>query len=482
MFNHTQLVKFKMNIPNRTIVNIAFMLLLTASLLACGGGSGPGEDPVPPSTQTQLQGVWEKTGYGLVLNISGSTVTGYDYTSNTCARQESEDLAGLVNRLGEVSNNAFTLKDAPIGFVENYAKIDRLPVVCDTPIGSRPTDVFEHVWHTFNDYYAFFVERDVDWLAQYDSVRNDVYDGMSDIELFDALSALVAPIDDVHVKIAGPTDQPFSPGTPKGFFQDFIAEFEAQTDVTDVQAYFAQELNTALAIIDTVYLDSDFAEGGGPSNDFFKWGFIGDDIGYLSIGAFILQFDRSIADQLVEVEDVIDQVLTDLASAQSLIVDVRLTPGGADPIALAIASRFADIERMVMRKQTRTVEGDGLLQTLSLAPSPRVKFAKPVVVLTSGFSASATEVFTLAMRSMPHVSVVGEPTIGALSDILEKPLPNGWQFELANEVYYDADGTAFEAVGIPPDVEVPAFAKPERETGQDSALNAALTLLGFDFG
>ena len=163
------------------------------------------------------------------------------------------------------------------------------------------------------------------------------------------------------------------------------------------------------------------------------------------------------------------------------IVDVRLTPGGADPIALAIASRFADVERMVMRKQTRTIEGDGLLQSLSLAPSSRVKFARPVVVLTSGFSASATEVFTLAMRSMPHVSLVGEPTIGALSDILEKPLPNGWQFELANEVYYDSDGVVFEAVGIPPDVEVPAFAKPEREAGQDSALNAALTLLGLDF-
>ena len=105
-------------------------------------------------------------------------------------------------------------------------------------------------------------------------------------------------------------------------------------------------------------------------------------------------------------------------------------------------------------------------------------YNNPVVVLTSGFSASATEIFSLAMRSLPHVTLVGEPTIGELSDVLEKPLPNGWQVELANEVYTDAGGFSYEVTGVPPHIDVPAFGKTERDIGQDSAINAALTLLG----
>ena len=296
------------------------------------------------------------------------------------------------------------------------------------------------------------------------------------------MSELIGPIDDVHVSISAPDGTTFTPGRPKGFYRDFLEEFEQQTDLPSAEEYFAQELNTALAIVDSVYLDGAFVEAGGPSDDFFKWGLIGDDIGYLNVGAFILGFDRPIADQLAEVEAIIDRVLADLSATQALIIDVRLSPGGADPIALAVANRFADRERVAIRKTTRATGSPGLVEEVSVMPSARIRYRNPAVVLTSGFSASATETFILAMRALPQVRFVGERTVGALSDILEKPLPNGWQVNLANEVYFDAAGIAYEAVGIPPDIEVPAFGSRERRIGQDSALNAALKQLGGRYG
>ena len=476
---------YQMKTAIKETLLITLVVICLAAMTACGGGGGnssrPSPSPTPVTTQSQLQGVWEKRGYGLVLEVSGNRVAAYDFTTQTCARQPVDDLSSLTSELDTITadGDEFTLRAAPTGFVDRYFKIASLPTACSTPIGVSAIELFEHTWHTFNEYYAFFVERNVDWLAQYDAVRPTIHDGMSDEALFAAISDLVSPIDDVHISIkAG--DDVFSPGSPKGFFDDFRTEYEAQNEIASVEDYFAQELNTALGIIDNAYLDNEYVEAGGPSDDFFKWGLIGDDIGYLFVGAFILQFDRTIADQLSDVEHVLDQALSDLDGTDALIIDVRLSPGGADPIAIAVANRFADMERLALRKHTRTIEGEGAPQEVSLIKSSRVTYNNPVVVLTSGFSASATEIFSLAMRSLPHVTLVGEPTIGALSDVLEKPLPNGWQVDLANEVYTDAGGFTYEVTGVPPHIEVPAYRKSERDIGQDSAINAALTVLGVE--
>ena len=459
----------------KTTLILVTMLYLTA----CGGGGG-GSSSGSSGIGDQVQGVWEGRGYGYVIDVSGSNYTGYDFTSKTCYRHEKTNLDELVRRFDNMSadNESFTVRDAPTGFVDTFYRTEGVPAVCQSPIGLVPQEVFDHVWHTFNEYYAFFEERQVDWLAQYDATRDRVSNDMSEDALFNVLVDLVAPIDDVHVSIAMDDEQSYSPGNPKGFIEDFTMEFEAQSEIRSLEAYIERELGSALSIIDDVYLGGEFSEGGGPTGDFFKWGFIDDRIGYLSIGAFILQLDRAIADQYPEVEDVMDSALTDLASANSLIIDVRLSPGGADPIALAIANRFADAQRLAISKYSRSVEGEGEIQEAYVEPTSRIGFSGPVAVLTSGFSASATESFVLAMGSLPQVTVVGERTIGALSDILEKPLPNDWSFGLANEVYSDAQGLSFEALGIPPHIQVPAFAKKERDIGGDSALNAALSVLG----
>lgn len=459
-----------MSFFNLYALSLVSMLVL---LVGCGGGDSSTE------SESVLQGHWERKGYGQIYSVEGQRVTSYDYSSQTCVELDTFSLAEFESEIESIGEDEteFYIEGAAEQFSTTYEKMAFFPVVCESPIGAEPTDMFEHVWHSFNDYYAFFEERDVNWLQQYDLIRDDIDDDMSEQDLFDALSQMVSVIDDVHVKIKR-DEAYFSPGEPKGFYQDFIDEFESQSVVSELQAYFDQEIGLALAIIDQVYLDGEFKTAGGASNQFVKWGLIDDDIGYLSIGAFIFDFERSIEDQVEEMEEVIDQALLDLADTEALIVDVRLSPGGTDVIAIAIANHFADTDRLAFSKITRTIQGETDPQEFYLSPTSGVAYHAPVVVLTSGFSASATEAFTLSMRALPQVTQIGEPTIGALSDVLEKTLPNGWQFELANEVYFDPMGEVYENVGIPPHVPVGAFEKEERENGEDSALNAALDYLG----
>jgi carboxyl-terminal processing protease len=85
---------------------------------------------------------------------------------------------------------------------------------------------------------------------------------------------------------------------------------------------------------------------------------------------------------------------------------------------------------------------------------------------------SAAEGFTLTMRAFPTVTHAGETTRGALSDLLERPLPNGWTLTLSNEVVLDADGESWERRGIPPDLPMDVF-----ESGNlDGRVDAILAL------
>lgn len=450
-------------------------------LIACGGGSNSSSrpDPVtmPPvaTLQDRLQGVWEQSGYGRVFRIAGSTVETFDITTQTCVlagTEVSDDFSGIT--LSE-DETAFTTRDTEISFEERYSKIDELPGVCEQLSGDAPGEIYDHTWHTFNEYYAFFNEREVDWLVQRDATRDRVHEDLSEAELFDVLSMLLAPLDDEHVFLTSESLY-FNPAQPKGFLLQLISDFEQQSETGDLSDYIGLQLHQWDANIRSLYLDGDVESA---ADDTFIWGTIGDEIGYLRIDAMIFSLDEAIEDQVAEAETLLDQVFTDLADTNSLIVDIRLNGGGTDAISFAIARRFADSERLSVSKFTRTLSGDGASQSIHIGPIDRPSYLNPVVLITSGFSTSAAEVFTLAMRAWPQVTHIGEATNGSISDVLEKPLPNGWTVELANEVYLDSEGKSHEATGIPPHLEVPVFRMEERNAGQDSAINAALELLGF---
>lgn len=454
------------------------LLLFMAALSACGGGGGAdntGTGATNPvrSLQDKLQGVWQQRGYGVTVRVSGSSVERFDTTSQTCFLTEKTDLDELAGLQLSEDESTFAIRPTELDFAEHYYKTDSLPAPCDSPVQNNSVDIYQHVWHSFNEYYAFFQERNVDWLAQRDLTRDLVNDATSDARLFEVLSTLILPLDDEHVFLdAG--EQYFDPARSKGFLLQLVDEFNAQKEVADVNQYVNLELQKWDLVTREYYLDGAAASA---ADEAFLWGKITDRIGYLRMDAMILNLTQRIEGQVKTVEGILDKIMTQMADTQGMIVDLRLNGGGADPVAFAIARRFADTERLVVSKFTRTAEGEGPRQDMYLGPVDRPSYLKPVVVITSKFSTSAAEVFTLAMRAWPQVTHIGEATNGSLSDVLEKPLPNGWLIGLANEVYLDGEGNGFEASGIPPHIPVPVFRLEERRAGRDSALEAALELL-----
>ena len=58
----------------------------------------------------------------------------------------------------------------------------------------------------------------------------------------------------------------------------------------------------------------------------------------------------------------------------------------------------------------------------------------------------------MALRTLPNAILIGQPTQGALSDVLSKTLPNGWTFGLSNEIYATAGGATPEVSGVMPHI------------------------------
>ena len=101
----------------------------------------------------------------------------------------------------------------------------------------------------------------------------------------------------------------------------------------------------------------------------------------------------------------------------------------------------------------------------------------PVLLLTSDATGSGAEIFTLAMRDLPNVRVLGEPTGGGLSDVHGVNLPNGWKFGLSNQEYRTMADELFEGTGVPVDISV-LIDPSALNAGKDNFLAEAIKLLG----
>jgi len=156
------------------------------------------------------------------------------------------------------------------------------------------------------------------------------------------------------------------------------------------------------------------------------------------------------------------------------VVDVRDNGGGYDGVSLRIAGYLIDRKRLAFTKSASKGEGFGARQSVFIEPRAAERYTGRIFLLTSGLTASAAEIFVLALLRHPRVTRIGEPTRGELSDVMERHLPNGWRVTLSNELYRASDGELYEDRGIPPHVELPFPHRRDVAAGRDPMLDHVL--------
>ncbi|MBQ4839957.1 S41 family peptidase [Pseudoalteromonas luteoviolacea] len=445
-----------------------YKLLIAASCLVL---SGCQDNQDHRSDLQRSAGTWHKPAYGEALHITMSRVLRYQYNSYDCI-QTSELTHQQANRQLEVkkvhSTERLRLIHKDQVYPIDYRQIAAIPTQCDDPISASktvsPVIVFDYFWHTFNDYYAFFSIRNLDWQAQYDQYRPLVTESMTEQALFDVLSEMIAPLQDMHASISSPQQEYFSRKSVPllNAVQQEMANLNYLGEEHDMYRIF-EHYQSQLQSISQHYITPDSLTTI-PENSHTAtaiWGKTADNIGILVLNNMDSYSEAQTANesqQLLAAHKMMSRVMTDLGDTDAMLLDIRHNTGGDDAISLAIAGYFADKEVLAFNKQAINQTGRGIPVRQKLTLNPNA-YTKPVYLLTSQLTVSAAEVFTMAMDQLDHVTKVGEETAGALSDALRFELPNGWQLSLSNEIYRNAQGDMFEHTGFTPDHHVPAFSQ-----------------------
>jgi carboxyl-terminal processing protease len=151
--------------------------------------------------------------------------------------------------------------------------------------------------------------------------------------------------------------------------------------------------------------------------------------------------------------------------AQAFILDLRYNGGGLLGQAVDVTGIF----------QTGVVTStEGLHQPLEvLETDGPVATGKPLVLLVNGYSASASEIVTGALKDHQRAEIIGTRTFGKglVQDTVS--LGNGAALHLTIAVYLTPNGTNINKKGIVPDIVVPDDPK----TKKDEQLQAALKYL-----
>lgn len=490
-------------------------------LAACGGGGGSSSSNNSNNNSNnnavaeQYQGNWKAEGYGLAFKVDADSIELYQYTSNNCFLEEHfEDITTQeVERSLRLNNDGDIEWYSQVGSANfgapavSFASAEALPTSCTD--GLEPTigdsnyqdsalNVFDVFREIFTEYFVDVEQVSDAWQSMADELRYALPDGPGDVQLIEAMNVLIHELSDTHNFVDlgnGQTLRAFSNPT---FLDQLIAEFAqligvqlpldtselTHQQIEDINSYISSEFELTQAItLNYAEQESDIKQS---DNGLITW-FENDGVGYLNISAMTGFGDENAADDLASTESaianldaILDEALADLANVSAMIVDVRMNDGGHDYISLAIASRFTDDSVHAYSKQARLGTGRTPLIDVFISPRGEYRFTGPTFLLVSRNTVSAAEVFSLSMSALDNVTLVGEPTQGAFSDVLGWTLPNGFELGLSNEFYLTPEGQWLEGEGVPVDIEVPTFSLEARTNFADEAIETVVSLLTDD--
>ena len=308
----------------------------------------------------------------------------------------------------------------------------------DTPKGN-----FEALWRIIDEHYCFLDYKQhtygLDWQEVYNKYKVRVEERMSSQQLFEVLCNMLAELRDGHVNLSASHDY----GRYWSWFEDYPTNFS-----------------------DTLYrryMGTDYRLAAG-----MEYRVLDDNIGYIRYESF----------KSAVGEGNLDEALMHMALCRGLIIDIRSNGGGDITNAEKLAARFTNEKVLVGYVQHKTGPGHNDFSTMEpryLEPSANMRWQKPVVLLVNRGVFSAANEFTMYMKALPQVKIVGDHTGGGSGMPFSSSLPNGWVVRFSAIPMYDAQRQSCE-FGIDPHYNV-SLTQEDFLRGRDTIIEFARQLL-----
>ena len=351
------------------------------------------------------------------------------------------------------------------------------------------------VWNLVNERYYDPKMNGVDWASQLEKYNRQVPLTNSDAEFYDVMKRMVANMNDAHTRFLTPRearDRRNRKGVTAGVLlsrvegktvvekvlpeatgdlakvkpgmivrevngEDIEKKFaQVQQDVGSSSSPRALEILTYRTIMrgepnTTVKIGLTDANG----NDFEvtlrrkvvddKSEAFGDRLesgfGYIAVSSFKAPIYAKFKKELLQLKD-----------APGLIIDLRYNGGGSINEVLRMASAFINEKKRFGQLMRRRGDSNQSLKAFSAGKRGGQIYSKPIVVLTSKFSASGSELFASSLQEFGRAKVIGRQTCGCLLGISRKHrLKGGSELHISDIGFLSAKGKVYEKIGVTPD-------------------------------
>lgn len=287
------------------------------------------------------------------------------------------------------------------------------------PPKNNPEAVFDNLWTTFNEEYAPFEERKVNWDSIYNAYRPLVKSSSTDDELFQVLSNMLKVFDDGHINLIAPQKQVFNSN-------------RIRREKIDDQLFNKQVIKN--------YLESDIKVG---IDESYIYGKIKNhNVAYI--------FFDYVGDNWLVMNDFLNKY----SNVNGYIFDLRHNQGGDFTYCFSEMGRLTNQNRYVFKSKTKNGKGkNDYTEWKEWYIRPKGNFVnKPIIVLIDRYTISAGERAVMAFKTLPNVTLIGDTTSGAHGTMIGRELANGWYYSIVPQKVQMPDGKSYEGIGIAPNI------------------------------
>ena len=380
--------------------------------------------------------------------------------------------------------------------------------------------IFDKVWRLVNTRYYDPKMNGTNWSNVKEKYEPLIPQTSDDPEFYDVLKKMVGEMNDAHTRFLTPREARERRSRKGTTIGALLSEIEGKTVVEKVLPDAKGELakvkpGMIVRTIDGVRVEKRLAEArkevGGSSSKralqiltyrrllrgepgtSIKIGLIGEDgknfevtlnrkvisqtskaigtilpsgIGYLAVSSFRAPISAEFKKTLLKLKD-----------APSIIIDLRYNGGGSISEVLRMAGMFLDKKYSFGKFMRRKGTAKQSLKKFSAGRKGRQIYSKPILILTSKFSASGSELFASGLQELGRAKVVGGQTCGCLLGISRKHrLRGGSELHISDIGFLSAKGKIYEKVGVTPDQVVKTKIL-DLQSGFDRGISTAEKLL-----
>lgn len=302
---------------------------------------------------------------------------------------------------------------------------------------------FDALWQIVDSHYCFFQEKDIDWTEIGQAYRTQISAETTSFQLYFICAAMLDELKDGHVNLISYYNT--------SYYRNWWADYPQDFNLRTIQEH---------------YLNFDYLQTSG-----ITYKELPDKVGYM----YYPSFSSTIG------ETALDYILAIVSGCRCLIIDIRNNGGGALTNIDTLVARFISEKTTGGYIIHKTGPGhndfsDPYPVEYDPADAGRIKWERPIILLTNRACFSAANSFTAVMKSLPNVTVIGARTGGGGGLPFSSELPVGWAVRFSACPLLSPDGNCIEN-GIDPSQGYEVHSPDEElAQGKDAILDAAINL------